>query len=317
MIIRRKVNRNFTTIPNDPIVDERLSFEALGLLTYLLSRPDNWRVCVEQLKTRGSIGRDKAYRLLTDLMHLGYIIRRQVRDAKSKQFGVYEYIVYDEPQKALEEDKPLPENPETAKTAKTEPLPEKPLPAEPYPANQEHNKDCKITNSLREHSASAEAGADAPQRALENEGISPPEPYLEPSESLSVSSMVWKEALELLSSPHTPEPRLRRVIGKWLKQATSDEAKQKLRAILGAARRAGTHDPIAYISKALNEAYPPAPSPEEFDFPKWTAVGVIAIRTGHWAKEWGKPPGKKGCLMPADLITPDLLNALVQGARAA
>jgi len=43
MIIRRKVNRNFTVVPNEPVNDTRLSFEALGLLTYLLSRPDNWR----------------------------------------------------------------------------------------------------------------------------------------------------------------------------------------------------------------------------------------------------------------------------------
>ena len=52
-------------------------------------------------RARGSIGRDKAYRLLVDLMNRGYIIRRQVRDAESKQFGVYEYVVYDEPQRAL------------------------------------------------------------------------------------------------------------------------------------------------------------------------------------------------------------------------
>ena len=131
MIIRRKVNRHFTTVPNEPITDEGLSFEALGLLTYLLSRPDNWRVCIEHLKGRGSIGRDKAYRLLVDLMNRGYIIRRQVREAESQQFGAYEYVVYDEPQRALEKkergSEPLPENPET------EPLPEKPLPAEPSP----------------------------------------------------------------------------------------------------------------------------------------------------------------------------------------
>jgi hypothetical protein len=176
MIIRRNVNRNFTTIPNDPIIDERLSFEALGLLTYLLSRPDNWRVCVQQLRTRGSIGRDKIYRLLKELMQRGYVIRRQPRHGESKEFGAYEYIVYDEPQKSLEKE-PVPEDPDTAKTAEFEPLPEKPLPAEPYPANQDHNKDCKIINSLREHSASAEAGAAAP----------------------SLSAMIWNEALELFS----------------------------------------------------------------------------------------------------------------------
>ena len=210
MIIRRKVNRHFTTVPNEPITDEGLSFEALGLLTYLLSRPDNWRVCIEHLKGRGSIGRDKAYRLLVDLMNRGYIIRRQVREAESQQFGAYEYVVYDEPQRALEKkergSEPLPENPET------EPLPEKPLPAEPYPANQDHNKYLQITNSLREHSASVEAGADAP----------------------SVNALAWKRAKALI-----PEPKRRSLIGLWIKRAPSDEGKEKFRAIVRAAGRPG------------------------------------------------------------------------------
>ena len=30
MIIRRKINRHFTIVPNEPIVDEQLSFEASG-----------------------------------------------------------------------------------------------------------------------------------------------------------------------------------------------------------------------------------------------------------------------------------------------
>ena len=70
------------------------------------------------------------------------------------------------------------------------------------------------------------------------------------------------------------------------------------------------------MTKALNEVCPPAPGPEEFDLLKWTAVATIAIKDGVWEKAWGKPPGKKGCLMPADMITPKLLDALA-GARAA
>jgi hypothetical protein len=60
VIIRRKVNRNFTVIPNEIMNDERLSFEALGLLGFLLSRPDNWHVIVDNLRSRGGLGRDKA-----------------------------------------------------------------------------------------------------------------------------------------------------------------------------------------------------------------------------------------------------------------
>ncbi len=292
MIIRRKVNRHFTTIPNEPITDEGLNFEALGLLTYLLSRPDNWRVCVEHLKGRGSIGRDKAYRLLVDLMHRGYVIRQQARDAESKQFGAYEYIVYDEPQKA-EQEKPLPENPETAKTDKTEPLPEKPLPAEPYPANQDHNKYCKITNTLREHSASGEAGAEAP----------------------SASANAWKEALELLSTSDLPEPKKRSLIGKWLKQAPSDEGKEKFRAIVAAGRKAGTGDPIPYIEAAMDRAFPPPPDPKKFQAADWEPRVQSAISFGKWSPQWGPAPGKRGCLIPPEMISQQLVSALATGAR--
>jgi hypothetical protein len=132
-----------------------------------------------------------------------------------------------------------------------------------------------------------------------------------------VSAMAWKEALELLSDSRLPEPKRRSLIGKWLKQAASDEAKEKFRAIVRTARRAGTGDPAAYVTKALNEACPPVPGPKEFDLHKWKAVAAIAITKRTWAKEWGKPPGNKDCEMPADMITADLLKALGQGAHAA
>ena len=63
MIIRRKRVRDFTVVGNEVAEDERLSFEALGLLTYLLSRPDNWSVQVKQLCNRGGCGRDKTRRI--------------------------------------------------------------------------------------------------------------------------------------------------------------------------------------------------------------------------------------------------------------
>jgi hypothetical protein len=68
MIIRRKVNSNFTVVPNEPINDGRLTFAALGLLTYLLSRHDNWTISIAQLQKRGIIGRDKAQGLIRDLI---------------------------------------------------------------------------------------------------------------------------------------------------------------------------------------------------------------------------------------------------------
>ena len=43
-IIRAKRDRNFTVIDNCVFADKQLSFAAIGLLCYLLSKPDNWLV---------------------------------------------------------------------------------------------------------------------------------------------------------------------------------------------------------------------------------------------------------------------------------
>src|SRR5687768_12984623 len=134
MIIRRKHNANYTVVPNGPINDEALTFEALGLLTYLLSRPDNWQVRTDQLRMRGGLGKDKAQSLMRLLIDTGYVVRRQCRAENSNQFKAWEYIVYDCPQSQKNELEPEPENPAAAHKSHSkasvtfEPQPEKPEP---------------------------------------------------------------------------------------------------------------------------------------------------------------------------------------------
>jgi hypothetical protein len=144
-----------------------------------------------------------------------------------------------------------------------------------------------------EHSASVEAGADAP----------------------SVSAMAWKEALELLSSSALPEPKKRSLIGLWLKRAPSDEGKEKFRAIVAAAKRAGTGDPVAYITKAMDREFPPPPDPKKFQAADWEPRVQSAISFGKWSPQWGPAPGKRGCLIPPEMISQQLVSALATVAR--
>jgi hypothetical protein len=51
-----------------------------GLLAYLLSRPDNWRVIVKDLQRRGDLGRDEIYALLRELRRAGYVVYIQARE---------------------------------------------------------------------------------------------------------------------------------------------------------------------------------------------------------------------------------------------
>lgn len=84
--------------------DKTLSYEARGLLAYLLSKPDHWRVEIHDLLLE-KCGRDKAYRLLDELKDAGYVRREQTRNNKGLfVWGDYEVSEY-----------PFPENPDTDK----------------------------------------------------------------------------------------------------------------------------------------------------------------------------------------------------------
>ena len=57
-IIRAARRHRFVIIDQRAIEDVRLSWAARGLLGYLLSRPDDWKVLVNDLRKRGDLGRD-------------------------------------------------------------------------------------------------------------------------------------------------------------------------------------------------------------------------------------------------------------------
>lgn len=99
--------------------DHALTPEALGVLTEILSRPDDWSVNVSQLTKREGLGRDKAYRILNELIGLGYVQRLTHRDEQGRVSST-EYVVYEEPQQV------------------EHPLPENPYPVKPVPANTDY-----------------------------------------------------------------------------------------------------------------------------------------------------------------------------------
>lgn len=81
--IRRKARRsNWTVIDNAIMNDRLLSFGALGLLTYLLSKPDNWSIMIPELQRRGGIGRDGLRSIMRQLSEAGYARLTRVRGAR-------------------------------------------------------------------------------------------------------------------------------------------------------------------------------------------------------------------------------------------
>lgn len=82
-----------------------MSYEALGCLSYLLSKPGDWRLQPKDLEREGA-GRDKVYRILKELREHRHLYLDEKRDETGKVIG-YEYLIFEQPY-------PLPEKPDTA-----------------------------------------------------------------------------------------------------------------------------------------------------------------------------------------------------------
>ena len=99
--------------------DEKLSWKAKGLHSYLLSLPDDWQIYIEDLKNRSKDGRDSTASAVNELMKKGYIKRTPAKDEKTGRFkGGYDYEVYEMPIEISEsgEINRVTENPESGKT---------------------------------------------------------------------------------------------------------------------------------------------------------------------------------------------------------
>lgn len=100
MIRRGKHTVNFTIVPNDILNDTNLKAEALGLLVYLIGKPENWKINAEQLGMRFGWGRDKVYKVLKSLIDAFYVTRKPLIVKGLKRGS--EYTVYDKALKRTE-----------------------------------------------------------------------------------------------------------------------------------------------------------------------------------------------------------------------
>lgn len=103
-------------IARETAQDKNLSFEALGLLTYLLSKPAHWRADVKELQRAGA-GRDKVNRILKELVQAGYATAPK---RYKRPDGKWDYTPYEFYEVPITE-KPSTEKPLTAEPSTVEP----------------------------------------------------------------------------------------------------------------------------------------------------------------------------------------------------
>ncbi len=89
-------HESFTIIPNTLINNAEISFKAKGILAYLLSKPDNWRLIINDLISHSKDGRDSVYAGLKELRIAGYLVLDIIRNQCGQIFQ-YVYHVYSTP----------------------------------------------------------------------------------------------------------------------------------------------------------------------------------------------------------------------------
>lgn len=109
-IIRVNKTKDYTVMSNYHLHEKDMSLKAKGILSLMLSLPDDWDYSIDGLIKLSKDGKDSVTAAILELEKFGYLVRTQAKD-KSGRFAGYDYDVYEKPMTG----EPLTENPPTVK----------------------------------------------------------------------------------------------------------------------------------------------------------------------------------------------------------
>ena len=151
-VFRVEKNKGYTVMSNHHLRNKELSLKAKGLLSQMLSLPEDWDYTLAGLSLINRESIDAIRTAVWELEKAGYITRRQGRDEKGKMTAI-EYTIYEQPQPpAL--DCPVLENPTQLN---------KEIQKTNLPKKEKLNTDISSTHSIPFHSLNPSPLEDAAQ----------------------------------------------------------------------------------------------------------------------------------------------------------
>ena len=117
-VVRVHKTKNFTVMSNTHFKEKKMSLKAKGLLSLMLSLPDDWDYSIAGLVTLSKDGKDSVMTALAELEEFGYLTRSRKTDSKGRFSGV-EYQIFESPQPVA--DKPNSGEPNSVKTNEENP----------------------------------------------------------------------------------------------------------------------------------------------------------------------------------------------------
>lgn len=147
-VFRVEKNQNYTVMSNHHLRNPDLSLKAKGLLSQMLSLPEEWDYTLKGLSQINREGIDAIREAIRELERAGYVTRTRVRNEKG-QLGAADYVIHEFPVPP----KPALENPTLDKPISENPTLENPIQENPTQLNKElSNKELSSTDLLNTHS---------------------------------------------------------------------------------------------------------------------------------------------------------------------
>ena len=198
-VFRVERNKGYTVMSNHHLRNKELSLKAKGLLSQMLSLPEDWDYTLAGLSFINREKIDAIREAIKELERAGYIVRSRERDEKGRLRGA-DYVIFEQPQTPPVSDLPTLENPTLDNPTLEKPTQEKPTLENPtqlnkdiqrtdLPKKEKSNTDLSSTDSIPIHSLNP--------LPYDEEAATPPErKRKEATDAYSVYEEIIKDNIE-------------------------------------------------------------------------------------------------------------------------
>ena len=203
-VFRVERNTGYTVMSNHHLRNKELSLKAKGLLSQMLSLPEDWDYTLAGLSHINREKIDAIREAVKELEKAGYIVRSRERDEKGRLRGA-DYVIYEQPQPREPEaatsggqppilDLPTLENPTLDNPTLEKPTQEKPTLENPTQLNKDiSSKEQSITDLSSTHSIPFHSLNPSP---LEDAAQLPERKRKEATDAYSVYEEIIKDNIE-------------------------------------------------------------------------------------------------------------------------
>ena len=178
-VFRVERNKGYTVMSNHHLRNKELSLKAKGLLSQMLSLPEDWDYTLAGLSFINREKIDAIREAVKELERAGYIVRSRERDEKGRLRGT-DYVIFEQPQTPPVSDLPTLENPTQLN---------KDIQKTDLPKKEKINTDLSSTDSIPIHSLNP--------LPYDGEAATPPErKRKEATDAYSVYEEIIKDNIE-------------------------------------------------------------------------------------------------------------------------